>query len=101
MHTHTHLSLWRAELSLPFLTHKIGIMMVLTSRANEYNILTTVLTCVPGEQAINVFFPITLLQVDLQGIKAKFQEKYQKSLSDMVRSDTSGDFQKLLVALLC
>lgn len=43
---------------------------------------------------------LSLLQVDLQGIKAKFQEKYQKSLSDMVRSDTSGDFQKLLVALL-
>ncbi|KAM6216080.1 annexin A13 [Rhynchocyon petersi] len=39
-------------------------------------------------------------EVDLKGIKAKFQEKYQKSLTDMVRSDTSGDFQKLLVALL-
>ncbi|XP_063087205.1 annexin A13 [Cavia porcellus] len=43
---------------------------------------------------------ITRAEVDLQGIKAKFQEKYQKSLSDMVSSDTSGDFQKLLVALL-
>uniref|UniRef100_A0ABI7YBN0 Annexin n=1 Tax=Felis catus TaxID=9685 RepID=A0ABI7YBN0_FELCA len=43
---------------------------------------------------------VTRAEVDLQGIKAKFQEKYQKSLSDMVCSDTSGDFQKLLVALL-
>ncbi|XP_047395241.1 annexin A13 [Sciurus carolinensis] len=43
---------------------------------------------------------VTRAEVDLQGIKAKFQEKYQKSLSDMVRSDTSGDFQKLLLALL-
>ncbi|KAG3273647.1 annexin A13 isoform X1 [Ictidomys tridecemlineatus] len=43
---------------------------------------------------------VTRDKVNLQGIKAKFQEKYQKSLSDMVRSDTSGDFQKLLLALL-
>ncbi|XP_037659097.1 annexin A13 isoform X1 [Choloepus didactylus] len=43
---------------------------------------------------------VTRAEIDLQGIKAKFQEKYQKSLSDMVRADTSGDFQKLLVALL-
>ncbi|ELK08563.1 Annexin A13 [Pteropus alecto] len=50
------------------------------------------------ETLIHIF--VTRAEVDLQGIKAKFQEKYQKSLSDMVRSDTSGDFQRLLVALL-
>ncbi|XP_036293102.1 annexin A13 isoform X2 [Pipistrellus kuhlii] len=50
------------------------------------------------ETLIHIF--VTRAEVDLQGIKAKFQEKYQKSLSDMVRSDTSGDFRKLLVALL-
>ncbi|XP_004469521.2 annexin A13 isoform X2 [Dasypus novemcinctus] len=43
---------------------------------------------------------VTRAEIDLQLIKVKFQEKYQKSLSDMIRSDTSGDFQKLLVALL-
>ncbi|XP_049621738.1 annexin A13 [Suncus etruscus] len=43
---------------------------------------------------------VTRAEVDLQGIKAKFQEKYKKPLVDMVRSDTSGDFQKLLLALL-
>ncbi|XP_073925274.1 annexin A13 isoform X3 [Castor canadensis] len=43
---------------------------------------------------------VTRAEVDLQGIKAKFHEKYQKPLSDMVHSDTSGDFRKLLVALL-
>ena len=50
------------------------------------------------ETLIRIF--VTRAEADLQGIKAKFQEKYQKSLSDMVRSDTSGDFQRLLVALL-
>ncbi|KAF0886734.1 ANX13 protein, partial [Crocuta crocuta] len=52
------------------------------------------------EEETLIHIIVTRAEVDLQGIKAKFQEKYQKSLSDMVRSDTSGDFQKLLVALL-
>uniref|UniRef100_A0A4X1T2W6 Annexin n=1 Tax=Sus scrofa TaxID=9823 RepID=A0A4X1T2W6_PIG len=43
---------------------------------------------------------VTRAEVDLPAIKAKFQENYQTSLSDMVRADTSGDFRKLLVALL-
>uniref|UniRef100_A0A8C2T351 Annexin n=1 Tax=Coturnix japonica TaxID=93934 RepID=A0A8C2T351_COTJA len=37
---------------------------------------------------------------DLPAIKGKFQEKYKKSLTEAVRSDTSGDFRKLLLAIL-
>ncbi|XP_038616355.1 annexin A13 isoform X2 [Tachyglossus aculeatus] len=43
---------------------------------------------------------VTRAEVDLQAIKEKFQEVYQKSLADTICSDTSGDFRKLLVALL-
>uniref|UniRef100_A0A8C3Y442 Annexin n=1 Tax=Catharus ustulatus TaxID=91951 RepID=A0A8C3Y442_CATUS len=37
---------------------------------------------------------------DLPAIKEKFQQMYQKSLAEAVRSDTSGDFRKLLLAIL-
>uniref|UniRef100_A0A8C0B120 Annexin n=1 Tax=Buteo japonicus TaxID=224669 RepID=A0A8C0B120_9AVES len=37
---------------------------------------------------------------DLPAIKEKFQQMYKKSLAEAVRSDTSGDFRKLLLALL-
>ncbi|XP_068937063.1 annexin A13 [Petaurus breviceps papuanus] len=43
---------------------------------------------------------VTRAEVDLQAVKEKFQEKYQKSLADTIKSDTSGDFRKLLLALL-
>ncbi|XP_004607693.2 annexin A13 [Sorex araneus] len=43
---------------------------------------------------------VTRAEVDLPEIKTKFQMKYEKSLADMVSSDTSGDFRKLLLALL-
>ena len=39
-------------------------------------------------------------QSDLPAIKEKFQQMYKKSLAEAVRSDTSGDFRKLLLALL-
>ena len=39
-------------------------------------------------------------QRDLPAIKEKFQQMYKKSLAEAVRSDTSGDFRKLLLALL-
>ncbi|XP_051827019.1 annexin A13 isoform X1 [Antechinus flavipes] len=43
---------------------------------------------------------VTRAEVDLQTVKEKFQEKYQKSLEDTIKSDTSGDFRKLLLSLL-
>ncbi|KAG8441620.1 hypothetical protein GDO86_010707, partial [Hymenochirus boettgeri] len=43
---------------------------------------------------------VTRAEIDLQTIKEKYQEMYQKSLADAIKSDTSGDFCKLLLALL-
>ncbi|XP_077207670.1 annexin A13 [Paroedura picta] len=43
---------------------------------------------------------VTRAEIDLQTIKEKFQKMYQKSLASAIQSDTSGDFKKLLVALL-
>uniref|UniRef100_A0A8C6KA18 Annexin n=1 Tax=Melopsittacus undulatus TaxID=13146 RepID=A0A8C6KA18_MELUD len=37
---------------------------------------------------------------DLPAIQEKFQQMYKKSLAEAVRSDTSGDFRKLLLAIL-
>lgn len=39
-------------------------------------------------------------QSDLPAIQEKFQQMYKKSLAEAVRSDTSGDFRKLLLAIL-
>ncbi|KAL8181719.1 UNVERIFIED_CONTAM: Annexin A13 [Gekko kuhli] len=43
---------------------------------------------------------VTRAEIDLQTIKEKFQKMYHKSLAAAIQSDTSGDFRKLLVALL-
>ncbi|XP_061463461.1 annexin A13 [Rhineura floridana] len=43
---------------------------------------------------------VTRAEIDLQTIKEKFQQMYSKSLSEAIQSETSGDFRKLLLALL-
>uniref|UniRef100_A0A8C8R5N6 Annexin n=1 Tax=Pelusios castaneus TaxID=367368 RepID=A0A8C8R5N6_9SAUR len=43
---------------------------------------------------------VTRAEIDLQTIKEKFQQMYNKSLVEAIKSETSGDFRKLLVALL-
>ena len=40
------------------------------------------------------------LQIDLRRIKAAFFVKYEKGLATWVEEDTSGDYKKLLVALV-
>ncbi|NXF16404.1 ANX13 protein, partial [Rhodinocichla rosea] len=42
----------------------------------------------------------TRAESDLPAIKEKFQQMYKKPLAEAVRSDTSGDFRKLLLAIL-
>ena len=38
-------------------------------------------------------------QIDLGNIEEEFQAKYEHSLQDFIRDDTSGDFQKVLLSL--
>ena len=48
-------------------------------------------------QTIENFF---LFQIDLGDIKAKYKQLYKKTLEDDIDSECSGDFKKLLLALL-
>ncbi|XP_006000866.1 annexin A13 [Latimeria chalumnae] len=43
---------------------------------------------------------VTRAEIDLQTIKEKYQEMYNKHLADAIKSDISGDFRKMLLALL-
>ncbi|XP_053569180.1 annexin A13 [Bombina bombina] len=43
---------------------------------------------------------VTRAEIDLETIKERYQQLFQKSLADAIKSDTSGDFCKLLLALL-
>ncbi|XP_078396005.1 annexin A13-like isoform X2 [Cetorhinus maximus] len=39
-------------------------------------------------------------EVDLPSIKERYQDMYKKSLAEAVKSETSGDFQRVLLALI-
>lgn len=39
-------------------------------------------------------------EVDMQLIKQEFQKTYGKTLSNVIVNDTSGDYKKVLVALV-
>lgn len=43
---------------------------------------------------------VSRCEIDLQSIKIAYQNKYGKSLCQAVSSDTSGDYKKLLLALV-
>ncbi|KAG5449894.1 Annexin A6 [Clonorchis sinensis] len=43
---------------------------------------------------------ITRSEIDLQEIKEAYEKKYNKSLANAIRGDTSGDYMKTLLALL-
>lgn len=40
------------------------------------------------------------LQIDLVQIKQVFSQMYQKTLASMISSDTSGDYRRLLLAIV-
>ncbi|XP_043922524.1 annexin A13 [Protopterus annectens] len=52
------------------------------------------------DEAILIQILVSRAEIDLQAIKEKYQSMYNKSLGDAIRSDTSGDFRRLLLALL-
>ncbi|XP_047330087.1 annexin D5-like [Impatiens glandulifera] len=43
---------------------------------------------------------VTRAEIDMQYIKGEYQKKYGKSLKDVVRSETSGNYEDFLLALL-
>ncbi|XP_069813238.1 annexin A13 isoform X1 [Dendropsophus ebraccatus] len=52
------------------------------------------------DEATLIRILVTRAEIDLETIKQRYQELYKKSLADTIKSDTSGDFCKLLLALL-
>ena len=41
-----------------------------------------------------------IFQIDLVEIKAKYQELYGKSLEDAIGDECSGDYKKMLIAIV-
>ncbi|KAH9514716.1 Annexin A13 [Bulinus truncatus] len=39
-------------------------------------------------------------EVDMESIKREFQDKFKKSLASFIEDDTSGDYKKLLIAII-
>ncbi|KAM4688728.1 annexin A13 [Discoglossus pictus] len=52
------------------------------------------------DEATLIRILVTRAEIDLETIKERFQQLYKKSLADAIKSDTSGDFCRLLLALL-
>nr|CAH0103271.1 unnamed protein product [Daphnia galeata] len=44
---------------------------------------------------------VSRCDIDLQNIKQEYEKKFNRSLQDDVSSDTSGDYRKALLALIC
>ncbi|NWW73175.1 ANXA7 protein, partial [Climacteris rufus] len=43
---------------------------------------------------------VTRSEIDLVQVKQMFTQMYQKTLATMIASDTSGDYRKLLLAIV-
>ena len=41
-----------------------------------------------------------LAQVDMQEIKQEFQRMYKKTLQSYIKDDTSGDYERILLAIV-
>lgn len=52
-------------------------------------------TIVPKEYLLCLSF-----QIDLQDVKAAFEAEYEQSLADFVEGDCSGDYKRLLLAVI-
>ncbi|KAM4704923.1 annexin A13 [Rhinophrynus dorsalis] len=52
------------------------------------------------DEATLIRILVTRAEIDLQTIKERYQELYKRSLADAIKSDTSGDFCRILLALL-
>ena len=49
---------------------------------------------------VNEMIFVFFLQIDLQDIKEMYLSKYRKTLATSISSDTSGDYKRLLLALV-
>ena len=63
-----------------------------------YNTVERCYMLIPNILCCNVFmFP---LQKDLEEVKAKFLEMYHKTLGKMIEGDCSGDYKRMLLAIV-